>query len=194
VRRELASWLDGLRSGDLGVLHYSGHGSQLPDTTPRDESDDGSDETIFLADRTQMRDDELNALLGAAAARGVRLRCFFDSCHSGSVVDLQYSYSASRTTSVVGGARAVAGDVVVVSGSQDSGTSADTVIGGRAVGALSAYLTQTLRTVATSTTGATWADVVDAVRTLLVRNRYRQVPILSASSESAIRQRASLVV
>jgi hypothetical protein len=74
-----------LRSGDVFLLTYSGHGGQTPDTNS-DEigfSSDGKDETWVLFDR-QVVDDELYNLFGTFAA-GVRICVLSDSCHSGTV-------------------------------------------------------------------------------------------------------------
>lgn len=71
-----------LVEGDLLLVTYSGHGSQLPDASG--DEPDGLDETWALFDR-QVLDDEL-AELWAALAPGVRVLVLSDSCHSGSVV------------------------------------------------------------------------------------------------------------
>lgn len=72
-----------LKSGDLFVLTYSGHGGQVPDTNG-DEKDSGrQDETWVLWDR-QLIDDELWALWKLFKA-GVRIFVLSDSCHSGTV-------------------------------------------------------------------------------------------------------------
>ena len=71
-----------LKSGDLFVLTYSGHGGQVPDEVKGDE-DDNNDETWCLFDG-QLLDDELYYEL-SRFARGVRVLVFSDSCHSGTV-------------------------------------------------------------------------------------------------------------
>ncbi|MCU0637479.1 MAG: caspase family protein [Methanothrix sp.] len=70
-----------LKSGDIFMLTYSGHGGQLPDLN-REELDE-RDETWCLYD-SQLVDDELNALF-AGFLEGVRILVFSDSCHSGTV-------------------------------------------------------------------------------------------------------------
>ena len=70
-----------LKSGDILLLTYSGHGGQVPD--PSDEEEDHLDETWALYDR-QLIDDELYALWGRFEA-DVRILMLSDSCHSGSV-------------------------------------------------------------------------------------------------------------
>ncbi len=70
-----------LRSGDIFLLTYAGHGGQVPDRNG-DEREDGLDETCVLFDR-ELVDDELYALWGRFE-RGVRICMVSDSCHSGS--------------------------------------------------------------------------------------------------------------
>jgi metacaspase-1 len=70
-----------LKSGDILLLTYSGHGGQIDD--PTDEEKDHKDETWVLYNR-QLIDDELYALWGGFE-RDVRIFMLSDSCHSGSV-------------------------------------------------------------------------------------------------------------
>jgi hypothetical protein len=71
-----------LKSGDILLLTYAGHGSLRPDYD-RDE-DDGADETWCLYDR-QLIDDELYEAWRKFQP-GVRILVVSDSCHSGTVV------------------------------------------------------------------------------------------------------------
>jgi hypothetical protein len=71
-----------LRSGDLFLLTYAGHGGQVRDTNR--EEKDRMDETWVLYDR-QLVDDELYEMWGKFR-RGVRIAVLSDSCHSGTVL------------------------------------------------------------------------------------------------------------
>ena len=69
---------------DIVFIHYSGHGSQAPDTN--DDEEDGQDETILPYDSrmpgiADITDDELNALIGAIESESIVV--ILDSCHSG---------------------------------------------------------------------------------------------------------------
>ncbi len=64
--------------GDLVVITYSGHGSQIPDASGLEE--DGLDETLCLYDR-MMPGAEFHRLL-ALFAEGVRILVIVDACHS----------------------------------------------------------------------------------------------------------------
>jgi len=70
-----------LKSGDLFLLTYSGHGGQVDDISG--EEDDKLDETWCLYD-SQLIDDELYLEL-SRFAKGVRVLVLSDSCHSGTV-------------------------------------------------------------------------------------------------------------
>ncbi|MGV9611204.1 caspase family protein [Nocardia xishanensis] len=70
------------RPGDLVLITYSGHGSQVWDVDS--EEDDDRDETWVAYDR-QIVDDELYRMW-AQFAPGVRIVVCSDSCHSGTVV------------------------------------------------------------------------------------------------------------
>jgi metacaspase-1 len=74
-----------LQPGDMFLLTYSGHGSQVPDEIHPDD-EDGMDETLVLFDRN-MIDDELFTLWARFRA-GVRILFISDSCHSGTVAQI----------------------------------------------------------------------------------------------------------
>lgn len=101
-------WLTrGASSGDALFLHFSGHGSQAK-ASQGDEAD-GYNETIVPLDYQQagqLEDDELHAILVRPLPVGCRLTAIFDSCHSGTVLDLPYVYTTSgsiKETNVMAG-------------------------------------------------------------------------------------------
>jgi metacaspase-1 len=77
-----------LKSGDIYMLCYSGHGGQLPDLN--NEESDERDETWCLFDG-QLVDDEINSMF-TEFSEGVRILIFSDSCHSGTVSKALDSY------------------------------------------------------------------------------------------------------
>lgn len=92
-------WLvAGAAPGDALVFHYSGHGGQ--ERAVEGDEEDGYNETILPLDYDsagQMVDDELHARLVRPLPIGCRLTAFFDSCHSGTALDLPFVYSTSGT-------------------------------------------------------------------------------------------------
>lgn len=71
-----------LFSGDALFITFSGHGSQISNTSA-DEESDLLDETLCFYDR-MLIDDELYALLSQLRP-GVQVTAVYDSCHSGTV-------------------------------------------------------------------------------------------------------------
>ncbi|XXG93827.1 Ca(2+)-dependent cysteine protease [Hypoxylon texense] len=88
-------WLvAGAQPNDALFLHYSGHGGQTKDLDGDEE--DGYDEVIYPLDYEtagHIVDDQLHQVLVNPLKGGTRLTAIFDSCHSGSVLDLPYLYS-----------------------------------------------------------------------------------------------------
>ncbi|EON65215.1 hypothetical protein W97_04452 [Coniosporium apollinis CBS 100218] len=81
---------------DSLFFHYSGHGGQTKDLDG--DEDDGYDEVIYPSDfreKGHITDDEMHRILVNPLQPGVRLTAIFDSCHSGSALDLPYIYSTS---------------------------------------------------------------------------------------------------
>ncbi|KAI9296014.1 peptidase C14, partial [Neoconidiobolus thromboides FSU 785] len=95
-------WLvEGAQPGDSLFLHYSGHGGSQKDEDGDEE--DGFDETILPLDyeeKGQITDDLLFDILIRDLPKGVRLTAIFDSCHSGSVLDLPFTYKNDGTIAV----------------------------------------------------------------------------------------------
>jgi hypothetical protein len=82
------------KPNDSLFFHYSGHGGQTPDLDG--DEDDGYDEVIFPVDfrvAGHIVDDDMHTIMVKSLQPGVRLTAIFDSCHSGSALDLPYIYS-----------------------------------------------------------------------------------------------------
>jgi hypothetical protein len=88
-------------SGELYIItvsrsrwHDAGHGGQTKDLDGDEE--DGYDEVIYPVDFRQVGhivDDEMHRIMVMPLQPGVRLTAIFDSCHSGTALDLPYIYS-----------------------------------------------------------------------------------------------------
>jgi len=90
------------KPGDSLFFHYSGHGGTAKDS----ETDeiDGFDETILPLDynqKGQIVDDVIYANLVQPLPKGCRLTAVFDSCHSGTVMDLPYTYQCDGQVEVI---------------------------------------------------------------------------------------------
>jgi metacaspase-1 len=73
------------KKGDVIVLHYSGHGSNVPDDAKNRDESDGRDEILCPTDLNwddPLRDDWLRTTFDGLAA-GVSFTIIMDCCHSG---------------------------------------------------------------------------------------------------------------
>ena len=88
------AWLvQNAQPGDSLFFHYSGHGGSVADASG--DEDDGFDETICPVDYKkagQIVDDDMHKILVKPLQKGVKLTVIFDSCHSGTALDLPYMY------------------------------------------------------------------------------------------------------
>ncbi len=82
--------VDRTAPGDLVVVHYSGHGSQVPDL--EGDETDGLDETIVPNDSGRVNkpnrditDDEIYERLRKLSAKTDAITLIFDCCHSGTI-------------------------------------------------------------------------------------------------------------
>jgi len=174
------------RPDSYKYVHFSGHGSQLKDTN-RDEID-GMDECICpldidwgAPDNNFIRDDELYKTLVKPLPASCKLVAVFDSCHSGSALDLPFRCSDNGAIVRENASRPVA-DVIFISGCRDNQTSADARFGGKANGALTKAL---LTALAGRAAGEqlTWRQLIERMRAWLRTSGYDQVPQLDASKK-----------
>jgi hypothetical protein len=78
------------QEGDLLFLLYSGHGSYTLDINNNELT--GYDQVIIHCDLKFILDDELKQIIQTNLKKNVTLFAMFDSCFSGSVLDLKYQY------------------------------------------------------------------------------------------------------
>ncbi|XP_041015884.1 metacaspase-3-like isoform X1 [Juglans microcarpa x Juglans regia] len=87
-------WLvEGAESGDSLVFFFSGHGLRQPDF--KNDELDGFDETICPVDfieQGMIVDNDINSTIVRPLKEGVTLHAIVDACHSGTVLDLEYTY------------------------------------------------------------------------------------------------------
>lgn len=90
-------WLvQGAQAGDSLFFHFSGHGGQSKDNTHLE--DDGMNETILPCDYQtagQIVDDHMHNMLVKPLPAGVKLTAVFDSCHSGTALDLPFVHKST---------------------------------------------------------------------------------------------------
>jgi len=179
ILEEFKLLLSTSQANDLLFFCYSGHGSYTLDRSG-DETD-GRDEMIVTCDLQGIVDDELKTLIQTYLKPGVTLFAMFDSCFSGSMLDLKYQYLDSlnydnytenekqlETT----------GNVFMISGCTDKQTSADAVINNKACGAM----TWSFLEAAKEKTGCTWRELIKSMRDKLKLSKFDQIPQFSSGT------------
>lgn len=175
----LQTLLSNTKSGDTAFFMFSGHGTCTADLNG-DETD-GQDEIILPIDavsiQTCILDDELNGVIRNGLKPGAKLVALFDSCFSGTVLDLQYTYGYPDNTK----ASETVGEVYMISGCTDQQTSEDTVapINGKemASGAMTYAFLSTIKET------ALMGDLVTKMQAFLKDNGYSQRPLLSSGKK-----------
>lgn len=176
ILTEFKNLLTSAQSGDLLFFLYSGHGSYILDKN-NDETD-GYDEMIVSCDLQPVLDDELKSLIQANLKSGVTLFAMFDSCFSGSVLDLKYQYMDSLNyDKYTENAKQLEtpGNVFMISGCTDNQTSADAVFNNKPNGAMTWSLLESLN----QKPQCNWRELVTNMRTLLKTSRISQIPQFS---------------
>jgi len=166
------------RPGNTLYVHYSGHGTYKWDRSGDER--DGKDECICPVDcdtAGMLIDDELNDILVKALPTGAKLRVVFDSCHSGSALDLPVRWVAG-TSCVAENKDVRALDCMFLSGCKDAQTSADASFGGRSNGALTWAYLQALRDNKKAKVKYTWRNLGELIRVKLMNEGFDQVPQL----------------
>jgi hypothetical protein len=161
------------KSGDSICFSFSGHGFYTKDTN-NDEAD-GNDECIVTADHYGISDDEFKMILETHLQPGVNMFSIFDSCHSGTVLDLKYSFDNNVITTVNESYKETKGNVILLSGCRDDQFSAEAYMNNYFQGALSAVFVLAVRNNPTMT----WNELLIRMREILVSNRFDQVPQIS---------------
>ena len=187
-------WLTkGAQSGDVLFVHYSGHGTQITAEMTSGEID-GKDEAIVPVDYEEsglITDDVVFQYLCRPLPEGVRLTALLDCFHSGTLMDLPFVFTAdpnAPTSYAPSTANQCCGDIIMISGCQDSQTSADAVGAnfttpaehpGQAGGACTNALQDTILN--NEDGKLTYTQVLDRMRQALTSRNFTQIPQLSCS-------------
>lgn len=152
-------------------LSYSGHGSLVSDVDSDEAS--GYDQCIVPLDYAEVgviTDDCINDYLAHLPKR-CRMRCIIDCCHSGSILDLTYSYA---TVPEIASGKRLGGDIICISGCRDDQTSSD-VGGPRPHGALTGALIPLLEERSDWVAG----DLIEKLRGVMAG--FSQRPVISGA-------------
>lgn len=168
ILNNLTALVSQMKSGDIMYFHYSGHGANVKDAG--NDEIDGLDETIIPVDFEKsgvILDDDIRKIINNVP-QGAKFIGVSDSCHSATTFDLRYLYDPvsqkickkrefewlkigkriirpDKNLQVLDKYLDTRGEIVMLSGCEDFQTSADTVVNGKAAGALTAAFLDTLR-------------------------------------------------
>ena len=183
IMKSFAWFMKDVRKGDILFFHFSGHGGQVPDKTGHEA--DGYNETIIPVDfqrKGQITDDVLWGSLVYKLPEGARITALMDMCHAGTGLDLPYDYNVNtrRWTQDINPAHS-AGDVVLLSGCEDSQTSAD--VGGGYRGEAGGAMTQAFIKAYECAAMSTYHEFLLVVKKQLRKKRFSQRPQLTSSQQ-----------
>jgi hypothetical protein len=191
ILSEFKNLLQNSIPGDVLYFMFSGHGSTQTDTNNNEAS--GKDQLILPLDLQPIVDDELKSIINMYLQSGVKLIALFDSCYSGTVLDLKCQYFDSLNydaATINDKENQTNGQVFMISGCTDKQTSADAYINNKYNGALTWSYLETLKT---SSTIRTWRELVKTMRDKLNSNKYSQIPQFSCGQPTNIDETISWV-
>jgi len=174
-------WLvQGAQPGDVLFFHYSGHGAQKED--PHGYEEDGMNETILPVDfkaAGMMTDDEMGEIMVKHLPEGVRLTAVMDCCHSGTGLDLPYTWTGRGWKEETNPYFSF-GDVQMLSGCEDDDTSSDA---STAYGAAGGAMTTAFCDVLRSQQGLCYSDLMLQLNQLMRRRGFSQHAQLTSSQQ-----------
>lgn len=97
IMREFAKMLSLANDGDILFFHFSGHGFQIQTDNPREE--DGYEEVIITNEGennlNSIWDNDFKQMITDNLKSDATLVALFDSCHSGTVMDMKWNYDTT---------------------------------------------------------------------------------------------------
>lgn len=177
ILKEFTNMLINSTSGDILFLFYSGHGSYTIDINSNETT--GYDQMILPIDMNPIVDDELKFIINKYLKKDVILIALFDSCFSGSVLDLKYQWMDSLDSDKLTenmNENETNGKVIMISGCSDIQTSEDAVINNKNQGAMTWSFLNSFKD------NITWRELLVNMREKLKNSEYSQIPQLSTGS------------
>lgn len=177
--------------GDTIFIHYSGHGTLIPCKNNDEQLNTDApnqDDAICPVDFEEyndtlglITDDELyNILVEPISKKNIKLRAFFDCCHSGSGLDLPLIF-VGDTVFAKSNINQNQSNSLLISGCRDNQTSADSYIDGKFNGALTWSILKTINE--NNIEKMSWTDFYLNIK-LNLRGKYEQIPMLSVGKSN----------
>jgi hypothetical protein len=163
-------------NGDLLFIYFSGHGSYKYDVN-NDELD-GKDELIVSCDLDYIMDDEIKSIINQFSKSNVSIIGMFDSCHSGTMMDLKYNYDYLKNNYIENKKNTeCSGNILMISGCMDNQTSSEAIINETPQGALTATFINFIN----SNTNCSWKELMCDMCNSLKSNNFTQIPQISTN-------------
>ncbi|NVO01192.1 MAG: caspase family protein [Bacteroidetes bacterium] len=190
---EFEKLLNSSKKGDMVVIYYAGHGSQVKNSLS-DESDK-EDETMVPADvwngTKDIRDKELAKIFQSFADKGVILTVIYDSCHSGSIGRGKLSDDTPKLRWMIPdpsdakdgsiSPKPENNGVLIISAAQDfEFASEQKDENGSPHGAFTVALLQTLKS---ASVNAKTSDIFNSIRAIMKYNGKTQEPVLAGNDD-----------
>lgn len=167
------------QAGDYLFFAYSGHGNYTLDRNGDETT--GYDQMIVPLDFNMIIDDELKTIIQNKLKPNVTLFAMFDSCYSGSVLDLKYQYLDSLNYDNYtenNKQLETKGRVIMISGSTDKQTSIDAFINNKPNGAMTWSLLEAIK----QKPNSSWRELIKSMRDNLKQKGFDQIPQLSSGN------------
>lgn len=129
ITREFTKLISLANDGDILFFHFSGHGTQVK-TNDANETD-GMNEVIMTNEKTHLdyiTDDELKAMIRDNLKTNATIIALFDSCHSGTAMDLKWEYDNVKKEFIENANDyqiPIPGNIIMFSSCRESEVSAD---------------------------------------------------------------------
>jgi hypothetical protein len=161
---------------DLLFIHFSGHGSYTYDLN-KDEID-GNDEAIVSCDLEYIIDDEIKSILNQFSKKNISIIGLFDSCHSGTMMDLKFNYNYFENKYIENTRdNECLGNILMISGCKDNQTSSEAVINNEPQGVLTSTFIETIN----KNPNCTWKNLMCDMFNSLKSNNFTQIPQISTN-------------
>lgn len=166
------------------VIYYSGHGNQIKEIISNNEID-GMDEVIVPLDWESdglITDNKLHSIL-KNYNENINVKCIFDSCNSGTILDLQYNYyynTDNNSTNIIDRENnKLSNNIICISGCKDKQTS-NVVLNSDGVWK-SALTTILIQLFSKHNNGVTFHSLDKQLNDYMVNQKLSQAPVISSS-------------
>jgi len=176
ILNKIKNFISDAIDGDLLFIHFSGHGSYTYDLN-KDEID-GNDEAIVSCDLEYIIDDEIKSILNQFSKKNISIIGLFDSCHSGTMMDLKFNYDYFENKYIENTRNnECLGNILMISGCKDNQTSSEAVINNETQGVLTSTFIETIN----KNPNCTWKNLMCDMFNSLKSNNFTQIPQISTN-------------